>query len=89
MKLKWVAKILRKICINFKKGEVRERYIIFKGSASCHCCFEYTIFDTDHPVMFGGKHYCKDGIYHYKNVAESFELENAEKICRSLNETQP
>jgi dTDP-4-dehydrorhamnose reductase len=50
-------------------------YKIIKGSVSCHCCFSYTIIDTN-----------KKGDVHDQIICECFEKELAELICSVLNE---
>ena len=46
------------------------QYKIYEGGASGHCCFNYTIVDTEN---------CNT------NVCEVFELNDAIKICRGMN----
>ena len=45
------------------------RYIVEEGSASAHCCFEYSILDTTHNEY----------------IAECFTRIDAELICKALN----
>jgi len=63
-----------------------DRYQLVEGSISGHCCFEFTIFDTNEPEMYGDEHY-KDskGRFHYKNICECFDLESATMILKTLN----
>jgi hypothetical protein len=56
-----------------------ERYIILEESSSSHCCFEYTVVDTKE----GKETY---GDYWKKPVCEAFEKEDAELICKALNQ---
>lgn len=64
------------------------RYIIFNGSKSCHCCFEYTVMDSTKPDMIGDIHYESDGVKHYETVCECFDLESAEMVCNALNKEE-
>jgi hypothetical protein len=50
------------------------RYKIVEGSESGHCCFEFSVIDTNQ----------NDGIW-YKNIAEVFERNDAIDICEALN----
>lgn len=53
------------------------RYIIIQGSISGHCYFDYTIVDTKE-----GKDTCGD----WENlICETFDKEDAIKICTALN----
>lgn len=65
-----------------------ERYAIYIGSQSAHCCFEATVVDTTKPAIIGGEHY-KDsgpgGQYHYDPVCECFSVVEAEFVCNALN----
>lgn len=62
-----------------------DRYIIYKGSKSAHCCFEATVMDSTRPEIIGGEHYEDEGGKHYETVCECFEMEDAELVCRALN----
>ena len=63
------------------------RYAIYRGSQSAHCCFEATVVDTTKPDMIGGEHYQgSDGQFHHEAVCECFSEEDAELVCRALNE---
>ena len=68
---------------------MRQRYAIYKGSQSGHCCFEATVVDTTKPKIIGGKHYRDSeesgGQYHYEAVCECFDMVDAERICAALN----
>ena len=55
------------------------RYIIFEDSLSAHCCFGYSIVDTQQ----GDDTDCK--FHKGLNIAEFFEEEEAVKICKLLN----
>ena len=55
-----------------------ERYIIIDSSFSAHCCFGYSIIDT----KAGKVHY---GDYWKKSMCETFDIEEAEIICKALN----
>jgi hypothetical protein len=66
-----------------------ERYAIYNGSQSCHCCFEATVVDMTKPIIIDGEHYKDngpDGQYHYQAVCECFCLAQAELVCKALNE---
>lgn len=56
--------------------QVKDRFKIIEGSQSGHCCFEYTIVDTEKPTIVNGKD---------DSVCECFEKEQAELICKALN----
>ncbi len=63
-----------------------ERYAVYKGSKSAHCCFEATVVDTTKPKIIGGEHYRgSDGQLHYETVCECFCESDAEMVCRALN----
>lgn len=57
------------------------RYKVVTGSQSCHCCFEYTVVDTQSPYMIGDKQYKNQ----FDQVCECFEKEHADMICNALN----
>lgn len=50
---------------------MKKRYKVIKGSASAHCCFDYTVGDTKN-----------DG-----PVCECFDLASAELIADALNKS--
>jgi len=54
-----------------------ERYKIIEGSVSFHCCFEYTVVDTQNPVKFNN---CC-----YEHIFECFEKQDADIIVTALN----
>ena len=60
------------------------RYIIYAGSKSAHCCFYATVMDSTKPEIIGGKHYEDEGGKHYETVCECFSIEDAELICAAL-----
>lgn len=57
------------------------RYTVVNESQSCHCCFKYTVVDTNDPVILNGKHYNN----RYEPMCETFTKEDAELICAALN----
>lgn len=59
-----------------------DRYKIVEGSESGHCCFDFTVVDTEQPYMPDDSYY--DG--RFKQVCEAFYMEEALLICKSLNE---
>lgn len=62
------------------------RYMIYDGSQSGHCCFNFTIIDTSKPVMIGGEQYINNsGRLQYKEVCECLDEESAKHICQALN----
>lgn len=61
-----------------------ERYKVVIGSQSCHCCFNFTIVDTTKPLE---KYEGFDDLPEFDSVCECFDMEQANLICRSLNET--
>jgi hypothetical protein len=66
-----------------------ERFAIFEGSQSAHCCFDFTVVDTTKPDIIGGEHYMdRDGRLHYESVCECFDREAAELVCNALNATE-
>jgi hypothetical protein len=62
-----------------------KRFIVFKGSASSHCCFVATVMDKSKPLMIGGEHYKDDSGEHYESVCECFSLDYANVIADALN----
>lgn len=62
-----------------------ERYGIYNGSQSAHCCFRYTVVDLTKPDIIGGKHYEDENGKHYHPLCECFEIEAAEQIVKALN----
>ena len=71
------------------KQETNNRYIIYIGSKSAHCCFEATVMDTTKPEIIGGEHYKdRSGQFHYETICECFSLEDAELVCSALNNQQ-
>lgn len=65
--------------------EKQGRFIIFKGSGSHHCCFEYTVMDTTKPVMLDGEQVERNGVKLYDAVCECYLLEDAVIVCDALN----
>jgi hypothetical protein len=64
---------------NKKKIEkITSRFIVIEKSLSSHCCFGYTVVDTKE----GKEDY---GDYWKKSMCETFDKEDAEIICNSLN----
>mgnify|MGYP003663395321 CR=1 FL=1 len=58
------------------------RYIVQQGSDSGHCCFDFSVMDTETPVtnMFDG------GIISDATmVCECFERKEADMIAEALN----
>lgn len=56
-----------------------ERYKVLEGSQSAHCCFAYTIIDSQKPTSnIRGEQY-------YENIAEVFERADADAIAKGLN----
>jgi hypothetical protein len=54
-----------------------ERYKIVEGSQSGHCCFDFTVVDTQEPLS-----YDPEG---FKAICECFELRDAQVVCNALN----
>lgn len=70
------------------RGNLSERYQVYKGSVSAHCCFDSTVIDLTKPEIINGKHYVDgDGRLSYESICECFSTEDAETICRALNAT--
>lgn len=64
-----------------------QRYAVYAGSKSSHCCFDATVVDTTKPEFIGGEHY-KDiitGQFHYETVCECFTEEDAKLVCNAMN----
>ena len=62
------------------------RYAIREGSQSCHCCFEYTVVDTNKPLILGDEQYIgEDGHPEFESVCEYFDEQDAKLICDALN----
>lgn len=59
------------------------RYKIYEGSASGHCCFEYTILDTQVYESIAGRP--DDQVGYFKSLCETFDENSAIQICLSLN----
>lgn len=65
---------------------MKYRYQIAAGSETGHCCFAFTVVDTERPrsdttgapVAIGGRQ-C------YEPVCECFEESDAKHVCASLN----
>lgn len=53
------------------------RYIVIEGSESAHCCFGYTVVDTQEKHT----HYDKP-----RWVCECFDKEDADRIALTLNQ---
>lgn len=58
-----------------------ERYRVVEGSESAHCCFEWTVVDTEKPFHITGIGFEN----RFEQVCESFSMENAVMICDALN----
>jgi hypothetical protein len=61
------------------------RYRVVEGSQSGHCCFDFTVVDTERPEIIGGKPYVVDGVPHYESICECLEREQADLIVNALN----
>jgi hypothetical protein len=59
------------------------RFIIEKGSASSHCCFDWTVLDTARPSIIG------DEQVGFESVCECFEREDADRVVAALNAMDP
>lgn len=57
------------------------QYVAIKGSASGHCCFDWTVVDTAKPLIIGGKRYKDES----ESVCECFDKESADLIAAALN----
>ena len=60
---------------------MRMRYKIRQGSQSAHCCFAFTIVDSENPEGFVDQY----GYRHYDVICEAFEQSEAELVCAALN----
>lgn len=66
------------------------RYVIFEGSFSGHCCFEFSVMDTTKPEIDGdGELLVFDGQACYETICECFTKEDAETVCAALNSQTP
>jgi len=63
----------------------KERYVAVVGSTSGHCCFDATVWDTEKPVMIGGKHYEHNGMLEFEAVCECFSMVEALRVAEALN----
>ena len=54
-------------------------------SLSNHCCFSYTVCDTERPLLIGGEPQYKRGKLRYETVCECFEEGDAVAVCRAMN----
>lgn len=63
------------------------RYRVVDKSQSGHCCFAWTVIDTDQPLSYNGNRlYCDaEGNPQYEAVCECFDADDAHLICRVLN----
>jgi len=59
------------------------RYTVEKGSSTAHCCFEASVLDTDTPVR---NLYDGSIVREATCICECFEVEQAERIAKLLNE---
>ena len=57
---------------------MNQRYKVEEGSDSGHCCFEYTVLDTEAPVVINAY----QGL---KVVCECFDKSCAGLVCDALN----
>lgn len=64
-----------------------QRYQIIELSQSAHCCFGYTVVDTENPSYIGDQLYIdhRTGGVRYEAVCECFSEEDANLICNALN----
>ncbi len=60
-----------------------QRYVVLERSDSGHCCFEFTVIDTQTPTK------CSVGadLRPYTWVCECFDKADAERIAAALNAT--
>ena len=56
------------------KAMEAKRYKILEGSKSGHCCFDFTVIDTE-VIMHGDP----------MTICECFNKEDAELVCTALN----
>lgn len=64
----------------------QKRYRIVEGSASSHCCFEYTVVDSHSSEGLSSDNYNKERYgFTFAPVCECFEKQHAESICNALN----
>ena len=63
----------------YKGYNKNNRYQLLNESSSSHCCFSFTVIDTDENLLM------KNHNIEYRNMCESFEEENAVKIVNALN----
>jgi len=62
-----------------------DRYGIYNGSQSAHCCFAFTVVDLTKPDIIAGEHYEDENGKHYHPICECFDRESAEQIADALN----
>jgi hypothetical protein len=64
------------------------RFKVVSYSQSAHCCFDFTVVDTEEPVVIHGEHYRdpRTGDLQYEAVCECFTQENAKRVADALNE---
>jgi hypothetical protein len=72
-----------------QENTVTYRYQIILGSESGHCCFEFTVIDTERPVLnsIGEPVIDDEGRQLYEPVCECFEKKDAVLIRNALNAT--
>lgn len=57
------------------------RYKVIEGSQSGHCCFQFTVVDTQNPTLIHGEHYKGQ----YEAICECFDEDDAKIIVGALN----
>lgn len=67
---------------------MKDRYKVVLGSESAHCCFSHTVVDTSKRLIIGGKEWERNGVPAYETVCETFDEENALRVCSALNQSE-
>ena len=61
------------------------RYKIIPGSQSGHCCFEFTVVDTDRPWFNArGEPFTDEGEQLYEAICECYDEADAKRVCDAL-----
>lgn len=74
-----------------KDSDATTRFVVVEGSQSAHCCFDYTVVDTQRPVIIHGKQYIdsRSGLPQFESLCECMNREDADAIASALNLNEP
>lgn len=63
---------------------MHKRYIIIEGSQSGHCCFDFTVIDTESGFKIYPQHGGERIVWN-SPICETFNRKDAELVCDALN----